>query len=48
MVRPILAIEEELLIGKYGLPLFENEGKDALSEQLVEARVYMMVCDLLE
>jgi hypothetical protein len=48
VVRPVAAIKEELLIGKYGLPPFKDEGKDTLSEQLVEARVYVPVCDLPE
>lgn len=47
-VGPVAAIEEELLIGKYGLPPLEDEGKDALPEQLVEAPVCMMVCGLPE
>jgi len=47
-VGPIAVIEEELLIGKYGLPPLEYEGKYALPEQLVEAPVCMMVCNLPE
>jgi hypothetical protein len=47
-VGPDTEIEEELLIGKYGLAPLEDAGKDALPEQLVEALVCMMVCDLPE
>jgi hypothetical protein len=47
-VGPVAAIEEELLIGKYGLPPLEYKGKDALPEQLVEAPVCAMACDLPE
>ena len=45
---PVVAIEDELLIGKYGLLPLEYEGKDALPEQLVEAPVCAMACGLPE